>query len=115
MCPASPGYEAARRPLHDTIDPRPAMVVEARGAADVPAAVVAARDSDVPLGVQATGHGTHVPADGAILVRTSDMATVLVDPDRRVARVGPGRAGRCAHGRRTLRPRAAVGLLARLA
>ena len=88
--PGEPGYEAARRPLHDTIDPRPAMVVEARGAADVRAAVVAARENDLALGVQATGHGTHVPADGAILVRTSDMATVLVDPDRRVARVGPG-------------------------
>ena len=88
--PGEPGYETARRPLHDTIDPRPAMVVEARGAADVRAAVVAAREHDLPLGVQATGHGTHVPADGAILVRTSDMATVLVDPDRRVARVGPG-------------------------
>ena len=88
--PGEPGYEAARRPLHDTIDPRPAMVVEARGAADVRAAVVSAREHDLPLGVQATGHGTHVPADDAILVRTSDMATVLVDPDRRVARVGPG-------------------------
>jgi FAD/FMN-containing dehydrogenase len=88
--PGEPGYEVARRPLHETIDPRPAMVVAARGAADVRAAVVAAREHDLPLAVQATGHGTHVPADGAILVRTSGMAAVLVDPDRRVARVGPG-------------------------
>lgn len=88
--PGEPGCELARRPLHDTIDPRPAMVVDARGAADVRAAVVAAREHDLPLAVQATGHGTHAPADGAILVRTSDMAAVLVDPDRRVARVGPG-------------------------
>jgi FAD/FMN-containing dehydrogenase len=88
--PGDPGYDVARRPLHDTIDPRPAIVVEARGAADVRAAVVAAREHDLPLAVQATGHGTHVPADGAILVRTSDMAAVLVDPDRGVARVGPG-------------------------
>ena len=36
------------------------MVVEARGAADVRAAVVAAREHDLPLAVQATGHGTHV-------------------------------------------------------
>jgi FAD/FMN-containing dehydrogenase len=66
------------------------MVVEAAGASDVRAAVVAAREHDLPLAVQATGHGTHVPADGALLVRTTDMAAVLVDPDRRVARVGPG-------------------------
>jgi FAD/FMN-containing dehydrogenase len=88
--PGDDAYDAQRQPLHPTIDPRPAMVVEASGAADVRAAVVAARDYDLPLAVQATGHGTHMPADGAILVRTSDMATVLVDPDRRVARVGAG-------------------------
>jgi FAD/FMN-containing dehydrogenase len=88
--PGEPGYDVARRPLHDTIDPRPAMVVEACDAADVRAAVVAAHEHDLALAVQATGHGTHAPADGAILVRTSAMAAVLVDPDRRVARVGPG-------------------------
>jgi FAD/FMN-containing dehydrogenase len=88
--PGERGYDVQRRPLHATIDPRPAMVVEAAGAADVRAAVVAAREHDLALAVQATGHGTHVAADGAVLLRTSAMATVLVDPDRRVARVGPG-------------------------
>jgi FAD/FMN-containing dehydrogenase len=87
--PGEPGYDVHRRPLH-AIDPRPAMVVEAAGAADVRAAVVAAREHDLPLAVQATGHGTHVPADGAVLVKTTGMATVLVDPDRALARVGPG-------------------------
>jgi FAD/FMN-containing dehydrogenase len=88
--PGEVAYDGQRQPLHATIDPWPAMVVEASGAADVRAAVVAAREHDLPLAVQATGHGTHVASDGAILLRTSDMATVLVDPDRRVARVGPG-------------------------
>jgi FAD/FMN-containing dehydrogenase len=88
--PGDDDYDAQRQPLHTTIDPRPAMVVEACGAADVRTAVLAARDHDLPLAVQATGHGTHVPSDGGILLRTSTMATVLVDPDRRVARVGPG-------------------------
>lgn len=45
-------------------------------------------DADQP--VQATGHGTRVPADGGLLLKTSGMATVLVDPDRRIALVGPG-------------------------
>ena len=88
--PGEDAYDAQPQPLHATIDPWPAMVVEACGAADVRAAVVAAREHDLPLAVQATGHGTHVASDGAILLKTSDMATVLVDPDRRVARVGPG-------------------------
>jgi FAD/FMN-containing dehydrogenase len=88
--PGDPGYDTHRQPLYTTIDPRPAAVVEACGPADVRAAVVAARRHDLPLAVQATGHGTHVAADGALLLKTSHLASVLVDPDRRVARVGPG-------------------------
>jgi FAD/FMN-containing dehydrogenase len=88
--PGDRGYDQQRQPLHPTIDPRPAMVVEASRAADVRAAVLTARDHDLPLAVQATGHGTHVASDGGLLLKTSTMATVLVDPDRRVARVGPG-------------------------
>jgi FAD binding domain len=49
-----------------------------------------ARRYRLPLAVQATGHGTLVPADGGLLVKTTAMAEVLVNPSRRVARVGPG-------------------------
>ena len=88
--PGDAGYDARRRPMHATIDPRPAIVAEPSGPADVRAAVLAAREHELPLAAQATGHGTHVPCDGGILLRTQGMATVLVDPARRVARVGPG-------------------------
>src|SRR5919202_2810930 len=88
--PGDAGYDAHRRALDPALDPRPAIVVEACGAADVRAAVAAAHEHDLALAVQATGHGPQVPADGGILLRTSAMATVLVDPDRRIARVGPG-------------------------
>jgi FAD/FMN-containing dehydrogenase len=88
--PGEHGYDEQRQPLHPTLDPRPAMVVEASGPADVRAAVLTAREHDLALAVQATGHGTHVASDGGLLLKTSTMATVLVDPDRRVARVGPG-------------------------
>jgi FAD/FMN-containing dehydrogenase len=88
--PGDPAYDAGRQALSTALDPRPAMVVEAFGAADVRAAVVAAREYGLPFAVQATGHGTHVPCDGGILLRTGAMATVLVDPDARIAHVGPG-------------------------
>ena len=65
-------------------------MVQAAGTADVRAAVLAARRHGLPFAVQATGHGTHVAHDGALLLRTGAMSSVLVDPDRRVARVGPG-------------------------
>jgi FAD/FMN-containing dehydrogenase len=65
-------------------------VVTATNASDVRAAVLAARERDLPLSVYATGHGTHVPNDGGVQLNTSAMAEVLVDPDRRIAHVGPG-------------------------
>ncbi|GIH08042.1 FAD-linked oxidase [Rhizocola hellebori] len=90
ILPGEPGYDLHRKPLSPSVDPRPAMVVEAFNAGDVQSAVLAARRLELPFAVQATGHGTHVPADGAMLLKTTAMAHVLVDPDRRVARVGPG-------------------------
>jgi FAD/FMN-containing dehydrogenase len=88
--PGDAAYDELRRPLAPALDPRPALVVEAYGAADVRAAVVAAREYALPFAVQGTGHGTHVACDGGVLVRTGAMATVLVDPDRGVAHVGAG-------------------------
>jgi len=88
--PGETAYDEQRRTLDPAFDARPAVVVEAAGAADVRAAVVAAGERDLPFAVQATGHGTRVPADGGILVKTGAMKTVMVDPDRRVAHVGPG-------------------------
>jgi FAD/FMN-containing dehydrogenase len=66
------------------------IVVAASSAADVRSAVLVAREHDLPLAVEATGHGTLVTLDRGIVVNTAAMAPVLVDPDRRVARVGPG-------------------------
>lgn len=88
--PGAAGYDNGRKALKPTLDPRPAVVVPAENTADVRAAVVEARRRSLPFAVQATGHGTHTAHDGALLLRTGAMAGVVVDPHRRVARVGPG-------------------------
>src|SRR5919198_1103912 len=88
--PGDQAYNTARATWSGALDQRPAVVAEALSAADVQAAVAAARRHDLPFSVQATGHGTHVACDGGVLLKTSLMAEVLVDPDRRVAHVGPG-------------------------
>ncbi|MEV0389014.1 FAD-binding protein [Nonomuraea sp. NPDC050643] len=88
--PGEAGYDELRRSLNPSVDSRPALVAEAYGAADIRTALLAARAHGVPFAVQATGHGTHAACDDGILVRTSPMASVLVDPGRRIARVGPG-------------------------
>ena len=69
---------------------RPSVVVAAENAGDVAAAVRYARDSGLPVAVQATGHGAADPAEGAVLVTTSRMQEVQVDPLRGTARVGAG-------------------------
>ena len=88
--PGEAAYDRHRATWSGSIDSRPAVVAEASTPSDVRAAVLIAREHGLPFAVQATGHGTHVPADGGLLLKTSQMAEVLVDPDRRIARVGPG-------------------------
>ncbi|MFD0898942.1 FAD-binding oxidoreductase [Actinomadura sediminis] len=88
--PGETRYDDLRRTPFAPIDPRPALVAEAACADDVRAAVLAARAAGMRLAVQATGHGTRVACDDGLLLRTSRMAGVLVDPHRRLARVGPG-------------------------
>jgi FAD/FMN-containing dehydrogenase len=69
---------------------RPAVVVAARTAADVAAAVRHADREGLPVRVQATGHGASVPADDTVFVSTRRMQGVQVDPVARVARVEAG-------------------------
>jgi hypothetical protein len=88
--PDDAGYDNERLGWERSIDSRPALVAVASSVADVQAAVLAAQHHGLPFAVQATGHGTVVAADGALLLKTSQMAHVEIDPQRRVARVGPG-------------------------
>jgi FAD/FMN-containing dehydrogenase len=67
------------------------MIVEATTTADVRDAVLTARERSLPFAVHATGHGGPMPdADRAVVVATSRMSGVLVDPRRRTARVRAG-------------------------
>ncbi|MEC4019663.1 FAD-binding oxidoreductase [Streptomyces sp. H27-D2] len=71
-------------------DHRPTFVIVAEGAADVRAAVRIAAAYDLPVTVQATGHGISAPADGGLLISTRRMNGVAVDPAARTARVEAG-------------------------
>jgi FAD/FMN-containing dehydrogenase len=84
------GYEPARLPFQRRLDPRPALIVEAADAGDVRTALRFAREHDLPLAVQSTGHGAVRVPDGGLLLKTNSMASVAIDARRRVARVGGG-------------------------
>lgn len=69
---------------------RPAVVVGATSAADVAAAVSWAAERSLPVAVQSTGHGPVRGVEGAVLVTTSRMQGVTVDPVRRTAVAAAG-------------------------
>src|SRR5215475_2626252 len=81
--PGDAGYDEHRLGWNCGIESRPAIVAAAEDSAAVRAAVLAAREHDLPLAVQATGHGSVVAADGALLLKTSSMTAVEIDPRRR--------------------------------
>ena len=88
--PGDEGYDEARAAWNLNARQHPALVVVAEGAADVLAAVRLAREQGLGVGVMATGHGVAAPADGGVLINTSRMKGVHVDPETRTARVEAG-------------------------
>ena len=88
--PGDAGYDGARSAWNLSVQQEPALVVVAEGAADVVAAVRFARAEGLGVGVMATGHGVGAACDGGVLVNTSRMKGVSVDPEARVARVEAG-------------------------
>lgn len=85
-----PGYDAARAGWNPNVDQRPCVIVVPETVADVVATVRFARAERCPVAVQATGHGVAAPADGAVLILTSRLDRVEIDPVNRTAVVGAG-------------------------
>ncbi len=91
--PGDPGFDDARQAWNLAVDQRPAAVAcpaDARQAAQV---VRVAADAGLRVAPQSTGHnagplGQHL--DDVVIVRTSAMTSVQIDPARQRARVGGG-------------------------
>lgn len=87
--PGDAGYDTERLGYNLSVDHRPAVIAPATAPDDVVAAVRYATDHDLAVTVQATGHGPTAPADG-VLVSTTRMAGIRIDPDARTARFAAG-------------------------
>ncbi|WP_331235482.1 FAD-binding oxidoreductase [Natronorarus salvus] len=89
---ADPGYEEACRLWNGAIDRRPTLVVRAASTDDVVTAVSTAREHGLPLSVRGGGHGVTGTAlvDAGLVVDLTGMDAVTIDPEARIARVGPG-------------------------
>src|SRR4051794_7286263 len=87
---ADPALPAEAATWNLTVAVRPHVLVGATDADDVAAAVRYAWLTGRPVAVQATGHGTFDTATDAVLVTTSRLRTLVIDPTRRRARISAG-------------------------
>ena len=90
--PGDPGYDEARTPWNVAVDQRPAAVAYPVDADEVSDVVRAAAAAGLRVAPQGTGHnaGPLGSLEDVVLLRTSAMTGVLVDPERRVVRVQAG-------------------------
>lgn len=90
MLPGEDGYDDERAGFELTVDHHPAVVVGASSAQDVVTAVAWAAAQDLPVAVQATGHGASKSADGAMFISTKRMQDVTIDPNAKTATFSAG-------------------------
>lgn len=68
----------------------PDIVVGATGPDDIVAALRWASATGTPVAVQATGHGANFPIETGLLITTSRMTDVHIDPVTRTAKIAAG-------------------------
>jgi hypothetical protein len=90
LTPADAGYAAACGAWNLNFTHHPFVVVIAEATSDITEAVRFARAGGYRVAVQATGHGVARPADGAVLIVTSRLTDVTIDPVARTAYVSAG-------------------------
>ena len=92
VTPSDSDYDEARAVYNAMHDRKPRAVIQCVDAADVMAAVRAARDGSLDLAIRGGGHS--VPGfgtvDGGLVIDLSPMKSVWVDPVKKIARVGGG-------------------------
>jgi FAD/FMN-containing dehydrogenase len=91
--PGDPAYDMARAPWNLRMSDYPAAVAYPALPDEVAEVVRAAAAAGLSVAPQGTGHGA--PALGgrlaeAVLLRTSAMTELTIDPEKRIARVGAG-------------------------
>lgn len=90
--PGDDGYDTARQGFNLAVDQRPAAVAFPADATEVAEIVHAARRHGLRVAPQATGHNANPLGDltHSILVKTTGLGGVDIDPVNRIARAGAG-------------------------
>ena len=90
--PADPDYDQARAVWNAAHDRRPALVIRCAGAADVMRALEFARSEGLEVAVRGGAHSVagFSTSDGGVVIDTSPMQGIRVDPAGRRAVAQPG-------------------------
>jgi FAD/FMN-containing dehydrogenase len=92
LCPGDEGWDEAVLVWNGMVAKVPALVLQPTSAQDVAAAIGFARDHGLLLSIKGGGHniaGTSI-AEGGLTLDMSRMRDVTVEPDTKLAHVGPG-------------------------
>jgi FAD/FMN-containing dehydrogenase len=92
LMPGDPGWDDARRAWNLAVDQHPAAIALPESAHDVAVAVGFAREHGLRVAAQGTGHGAAPLGSLAdtILVKTSSLRRVTINPVTRIARAEAG-------------------------
>jgi FAD/FMN-containing dehydrogenase len=84
LSPQDPGYDEARAVHNGLVDRRPGLIVRARSAGDVVAALALASRTGLEVSVRGGGHNVagRAVTDGGLMISLADMNAVSVDPGR---------------------------------
>lgn len=88
--PGEAGYDDGRATWNRVVDHYPALILLPESADDVAAGVRFARAHNLDIALQATGHGVIRNADDALLINTTKMTGITIDPDARTAWIEAG-------------------------
>ncbi|MDN5585026.1 MAG: FAD-dependent oxidoreductase [Brevibacterium sp.] len=88
--PDSPEFDEIHRPWNRAIDQGVLAVVEPADPDDISSLVRCARAKGLSIATQPSGHGATGRASGAILLRTTRLNQIAIDPIQRTATIGSG-------------------------
>ncbi|MGD7789129.1 FAD-binding oxidoreductase [Propionibacteriaceae bacterium Y1700] len=88
--PGDDEFDQVRRPWNLAVEQSPCVVVEAADADDVADLLCFASANGVPVATQPSGHGATGRAEGSILLRTTCLDSISIDPSTMTARIGAG-------------------------
>ena len=92
VTPGDAQYETARRVWNGMVDRKPSVIARCLDERDIAAALRVAVDRELPVAVRGGGHNVagNAVCDDGVVIDLSAMKQIVVDSERRVARVQPG-------------------------